>query len=78
MSPEAVEGGVIAKVQNGDLIELDSEAGTLQVHVDAAELAARPAAECDLSTHASGMGRELFANMRALASGAESGASILF
>jgi phosphogluconate dehydratase len=78
MSPEAVEGGVIAKVQNGDLIELDSEAGTLQVHVDAAELAARPAAECDLSAHASGMGRELFANMRALASGAESGASILF
>lgn len=78
LSPEAVEGGPIARIRDGDLIELDADAGILQLHVDAKELAARPAAECDLSAHASGMGRELFANMRALASGAESGGSILF
>jgi len=78
MAPEAVEGGNIARVRDGDLIELDAKAGVLQVHVDDAELAAREAVQCDLSESSRGMGRELFANMRALASGAESGASILF
>jgi phosphogluconate dehydratase len=78
MSPEAVEGGTIAKVQDGDVIELDANAGKLIVHVDDAELEARPAVEVDLSAHSNGMGRELFKNMRALATGAESGASILY
>ncbi|MGL6160616.1 phosphogluconate dehydratase [Microbulbifer sp.] len=78
ISPEAVDGGPIAKIRDGDLIELDCEAGILRVDVDEAELAAREPAECDLSANARGTGRELFANMRALASGAESGASILF
>ncbi|WP_250458606.1 phosphogluconate dehydratase [Microbulbifer litoralis] len=78
VSPEAVEGGPIAKIRDGDLIELDAEAGVLRVHVDDAELEQRQAAECDLSGSARGMGRELFANMRAIASGAESGASILY
>ena len=78
MSPEATEGGSIAKLRDGDVIELDANAGTLRVHVDDAELAAREPAQCDLSENARGMGRELFANMRALASGAESGASILY
>ncbi|WP_346837187.1 phosphogluconate dehydratase [Microbulbifer sp. SAOS-129_SWC] len=78
MAPEAVDGGNIAKVRDGDLIELDSNAGVLRVHVDDAELAAREPAHCDLTESGRGMGRELFANMRALASGAESGASILF
>ncbi|SHF01623.1 6-phosphogluconate dehydratase [Microbulbifer donghaiensis] len=78
MSPEAVEGGPIAKLQDGDVIELDCEAGTLRVLVDDAELAAREPVQCDLSEGARGMGRELFANMRQIASGAESGASILY
>ncbi|MEW5248151.1 phosphogluconate dehydratase [Microbulbifer discodermiae] len=78
VSPEAAEGGPIARLRDGDMIELDSEAGSLVVHVDEAELAVREAARGDLSSHARGMGRELFANARALASGAESGASILY
>ncbi|AMX01987.1 phosphogluconate dehydratase [Microbulbifer thermotolerans] len=78
MSPEAVEGGPIAKVRDGDLIELDADAGILRVLVDDAELAAREPASGDLSSSARGTGRELFANMRSLASGAESGASILY
>ncbi|WP_444915688.1 phosphogluconate dehydratase [Microbulbifer sp. TRSA007] len=78
MSPEAVEGGAIAKVQEGDMIELDSEAGVLRVLVDEAEFNARQPAQCDLSESARGTGRELFANMRGLASGAETGASILY
>ncbi|SDJ85737.1 phosphogluconate dehydratase [Microbulbifer yueqingensis] len=78
VSPEAADGGNIGKVRDGDVIELDSEAGILKVHVDEAELAAREPAEADLRGNARGMGRELFTNMRALASGAESGASILY
>ncbi|WP_105103560.1 phosphogluconate dehydratase [Microbulbifer pacificus] len=78
LSPEALEGGVIAKIQDGDLIELDADAGVLKVHVSDEELAVRPLAECDLSGNAIGMGRDLFTNMRKLASGAETGASILF
>ncbi|MFC6632642.1 phosphogluconate dehydratase [Microbulbifer taiwanensis] len=78
LSPEAVEGGPIARLRDGDLIELDSNAGVLRVHLDDAELAAREPLQVDLSESARGMGRELFANMRALASGAESGASILY
>ncbi|MBB5212808.1 phosphogluconate dehydratase [Microbulbifer hydrolyticus] len=78
LSPEALEGGVVAKIQNGDVIELDAEAGVLKVHVSDEELAARVPAECDLSANAVGMGRDLFTNMRKLASGAETGGSILF
>lgn len=78
LSPEAVEGGPIARLRDGDIIELDANAGTLRVHLDDAELAAREPVECDLSESGRGMGRELFTNMRALASGAESGASTLY
>ncbi|WP_237054975.1 phosphogluconate dehydratase [Microbulbifer sediminum] len=78
MSPEAADGGNIAKIRDGDIIELDSEAGVLRVHVDDAELEAREPAEHDLSANGRGMGRELFSNLRALASGAESGASVLY
>ena len=41
VSPEAAEGGPIAFVRDGDLIELDLEAGTLELCVDPAELARR-------------------------------------
>ncbi|MBY6190545.1 phosphogluconate dehydratase [Microbulbifer agarilyticus] len=78
LSPEALEGGMVAKIQDGDLIELDAEAGVLKVHVSDEELAARAPAECDLSGNDTGMGRDLFVNMRKLASGAETGGSILF
>ena len=42
VSPEALDGGLIAKIQNGDWMVLDSENGVLQLEVDEAELAARP------------------------------------
>ncbi|MCA1998135.1 MAG: dihydroxy-acid dehydratase [Armatimonadetes bacterium] len=41
VSPEAAEGGPIAFVRDGDLIELDLQAGTLELCVDPAELARR-------------------------------------
>jgi len=41
ITPEAQVGGVIGLVQDGDLIQIDAEANTLQVHVSDAELEKR-------------------------------------
>jgi len=77
VSPEALSGGAIGKVRDGDLIELDAVAGTLKVLLDDAELAARPAPDVDLSGNEYGTGRELFALFRRHATTAEEGASPL-
>ena len=60
------------------MIRLDGERGTLDVLVDAAELAAREPATADLSGNQTGMGRELFAHMRQGTTAAEAGASMFF
>ena len=44
VSPEALAGGPLAKLRDGDLIRLDAVAGTLNVLLDAAEWADREAA----------------------------------
>ena len=46
VSPEALAGGPLAKVRDGDLIRLDAVAGTLQALVDAADWAAREPRAC--------------------------------
>ena len=78
LTPEAYKGGLIAKVHDGDLIELNTATGEFILHVDDAELAAREPAVASLSDSHVGMGRELFAGMRASLSGAEEGACSLF
>ena len=78
VTPEAVDGGPIARIQDGDLIRLDAIAGTLEVLADAAEFAARPATVIDLSANEFGMGRELFAPLRRIAGPADQGASVLY
>jgi len=42
--PEAVHGGPLALVENGDAIRIDADAGTIELEVPAAELARRRAA----------------------------------
>ena len=76
VTPEAIEGGPLAYVQDGDLIRLDAEAGTLEIKVEAAVLKGRAPKIVRPVGH--GLGRELFAHMRASVSGAEAGASVLF
>jgi dihydroxy-acid dehydratase len=44
VSPEAAEGGPIALIQDGDLIEIDIPEGTIELLVDEAELAQRKTA----------------------------------
>jgi len=73
VSPEALGGGAIGKVRDGDMIRVDAVAGTVDVLVSADEWAARPLA--DAPPPASGMGRELFGMFRGLADEAEKGAS---
>ena len=76
LTPEAVDGGPIARIRDGDMIRLDADAGTLEVLVDAAIFNARDAVTADLSNHESGTGRELFAAFRNLTGSAAQGASI--
>ena len=78
VTPEAVDDGPIARLRDGDMIRLDADAGTLSVLVDEAEFAAREPVTVDLADNEHGMGRELFANFRALAGRADNGASVLY
>lgn len=77
MSPEAAQGGALAKVRDGDMIELDVINGSLNVLVEEREWAARPLKRCDDSA-TFGMGRELFALQRRYVSAPEQGANTLF
>ena len=77
LTPEAVKGGVIGKIRNGDIVRLDAFKGTLEVKVPADELAKREPAKPDLTYKQHGTGRELFTNARATVSQAEEGASFL-
>ncbi|MDH0448772.1 phosphogluconate dehydratase [Shewanella bicestrii] len=74
LTPEAIDGGLIAKVQDGDLIRVDALTGELSLLVSDAELAARTAAEIDLRHSRYGMGRELFGALRSNLSSPETGA----
>ncbi|MDR6537176.1 phosphogluconate dehydratase [Variovorax soli] len=77
VSPEAAAGGPLAKVRDGDLIRLDSVAGTLAVLLPADEWAERETAtmpDVQRSENGHGLGRELFAGMRRNALTAEEGA----
>lgn len=76
VTPEAVDGGPIARIRDGDLVRLDAVAGTLTVQVDADEWAARRPAEADLEPSHWGVGRELFGSLRAKVGTADRGATI--
>ena len=75
VTPEALSGGIIAKIQDGDLITLDCETGTLELLVPEAVLETRTAPKPDLSANETGLGRELFGLFRNHAPSAEEGAS---
>ena len=76
LTPEAVDGGPIAKIRDGDVIRLDADGGTLEVLADRAKFKARDTATADLTRHHAGTGRELFTAFRAITGRADQGASI--
>jgi phosphogluconate dehydratase len=74
LTPEAADGGAIARLRDGDIVRLDAQAGTLEARVDDAEWGRRAAKAGDLGRYGHGIGRELFANFRAQVTSAEQGA----
>ena len=74
LTPEALLGGNIAKIQNGDILRLNAITGELNVLIDTESLQMRPVNPPDLSPHHHTVGRRLFAGMRSLSSSAETGA----
>lgn len=76
LTPEALDNGAIGLIQDGDIIELDAETGKLELLVSEAELQTRQHAQVDLSGSHYGMGRELFAPLRATVGLAEEGATV--
>lgn len=74
LSPEALMGGGIGKIQTGDMIRFNAHTGELNVLVDAKEFDTRITPTPDLSKNTHGIGRELFAVFRNQTSSAETGA----
>jgi phosphogluconate dehydratase len=75
VTPEAVCGGLIAKVRDGDVIKICSESGILSASAGD-DIDARDPHDVDLTPNHVGMGRELFGAFRRQAGEAEAGASI--
>ncbi|QPR88683.1 phosphogluconate dehydratase [Aeromonas hydrophila] len=73
VTPEALHGGAIGLLADGDLLRVDAVNGSLDCLTD---LSGRPQAEIDLTLEQEGWGRELFSVMRRAVSSAECGATI--
>lgn len=78
VTPEALCGGALAKVRDGDPIRIDARSGRLDVLIDRAALGAREHADPGLREGRFGFGRQIFAPLRANMQSAEEGASCLF
>lgn len=72
--PEARDGGLIGKIQTGDLIRVDAITGVIECLTAGVE--DRPP-RTKANETVFGLGRELFANMRNLVTASEEGASFL-
>ncbi|SEL65373.1 phosphogluconate dehydratase [Jannaschia helgolandensis] len=75
VAPEALDGGLIGKLQDGDLIRVDAVKGTLDVLTEG--VAGRDVPRPDLSHNEYGLGRELFSLFRASAGPSDRGAGVV-
>jgi len=75
VSPEALGGGPLARLRDGDVVRISADGGSLEALVAADEWAARPLAVPPPSRI--GTGRELFAMFRFGAASAEQGGSAM-
>jgi phosphogluconate dehydratase len=77
VSPEALSGGPLARLRDGDRVRVCANSGELTALVDDATWAARDIAQITpeaVRDNGEGLGRELFAGMRRNVSSAEEGA----
>lgn len=75
LSPEAKNGGVLAKLVDGDIIRINSDSGEISVLLDEQELANRSIVQQPAVSNT--LGRVLFANMRAAVGVSTKGASAI-
>jgi phosphogluconate dehydratase len=74
VAPEALDGGAIARLRDGDRLRVDGETGALEILTEG--VLDRPVAAPDLSANRHGTGRELFATFRGAVGAADAGASV--
>ena len=74
MTPEAKLGGPLGKINDGDVIILDSVAGTISIK--ASDFQKRSSVPMPQANHQAGLGRQLFRNLKERVGSAESGASL--
>jgi len=75
-SPEALDGGMLAKVKTGDRIRFDAKKGEIMLLIDESELESRSVTIPDMRHNRYGFGRELFSAIRQSVGMAEEGASV--
>lgn len=75
VAPEALDGGLIGKLRDGDLVRVDAVAGRLEVLTEG--VADRAPAVPDLTANSHGVGRELFEIFRRTAGPASEGAGVV-
>jgi phosphogluconate dehydratase len=78
VTPEALCGGLLAKVRDGDLVRIDVGAGRLDLLLDEEGMTAREYADPGVREVRYGVGRQIFAPLRGNLQSAEEGASSLF
>ena len=71
--PEAVNGGNIGRIQNGDIITIDANSGKLEVKE---EISKRTSFSISSKANPNSFGRSLFAQMRGQSADAEAGGGI--
>lgn len=76
LTPEAVDNGPIARLQDGDIVCLDAHVGKLAILEDIEQFSARTVMFPDLSRNEYGAGRELFRVFRQSVNCADQGASV--
>ncbi|KPA21625.1 Phosphogluconate dehydratase [Shimia sp. SK013] len=72
--PEALDGGPIAKLRDGDIVRVDATSGTLEVLAE--DFLDRDVVTADLSAYQHGTGRELFGLFRNAVTSADTGATV--
>ncbi len=77
LTPEALDGGPVSRVRDGDLLVLDAVNGSLNLVGDEKEFNARNCSTPDLHEQHHGMGREMFSLFRQRARRADLGGGIL-
>ncbi|AVO38125.1 phosphogluconate dehydratase [Pukyongiella litopenaei] len=72
--PEALDGGPIARLRDGDLLRVDAERGRIEILTEG--VMNRDPATCDLSGNDRGCGRDLFTGFRQAVGAADAGATV--